>query len=150
MQKFWVSLGDPMGMADDNYQNNSLTSIMELPKNFPNEFILQIKTNNLGRAAENSYTIANDAGTVFYSEDNFTDSTEYNLPIKLEDGCYQFRFTDDREDGISVHWWNRNSDPEQVGINGSVSILTKEGEELHVFKHDFGNELLLNFLVEGF
>ena len=52
------------------------------------------------------------------------------------------------EDGISVHWWYRNSDPEKVGINGSVNIFSMDGEELHSFKPDFGQELLLNFLVK--
>jgi hypothetical protein len=63
-------------------------------------------------------------------------------------GCYQFLFTDKMEDGISVHWWNRNSDPDKVGINGSVKILSINGEELHIFKPDFGQELRLNFLVQ--
>ena len=147
-QEFWVRLGDPNNMEDDNPSNNSLKSVMELPKILPNEFILQIKTNNLGRSAENAYSIINDLGTVFYSKDNFADSTEYNIPVKLDDGCYQFRFTDTKEDGISIHWWYRNSNPELVGINGGVAILSNDGEELHSFKSDFGQELLLNFLVE--
>jgi len=120
---------------------------MTKPMNLPKEFVLQIKTNNLGRAVENAYTITSDRGTVFYSKDNFADSTEYNIPVKLENGCYQFRFTDRMEDGISIHWWNRNSNPDQVGINGRIAILSTEGKELKVFKPDFGQELLLNFTV---
>ena len=51
------------------------------------------------------------------------------------------------EDGISVHWWYRNSNPELVGVNGSVTILSMDGEEIHNFKPDFGEELRLNFIV---
>ena len=52
------------------------------------------------------------------------------------------------EDGISVHWWNRNSAPEKVGINGSVHMLSTYGDNLHTFNPDFGQELRLNFVVE--
>ena len=52
------------------------------------------------------------------------------------------------EDGISKHWWYRNSNPEKIGINGSVKLLTINDEELYRFKADFGQELRLNFLVK--
>jgi hypothetical protein len=68
--------------------------------------------------------------------------------VKLNKGCYQFLLTDKMEDGISVHWWNRNSDPDNVGINGSVKILSIDGDELYNFNPDFGQELQLNFVVE--
>jgi hypothetical protein len=38
-----------------------------------------------------------------------TDSTEYNFQINLKRGSYSFLLKDEMEDGISVHWWNRNS-----------------------------------------
>jgi len=113
----------------------------------PSESILQIKTNNLGRAAENSFTISNEMGEVFYAETSFSDDSTYNYVLKLEDGCYQFRFVDNMEDGISVHWWNRNSAPEEVGINGSIKFLSKDKKEIFNFKPDFGQELILNFRI---
>ena len=61
---------------------------------------------------------------------------------------YQFLFLDAMEDGISVHWWYRNSNPEKIGINGSIKLFSMNGEELYSFKADFGQELRLNFLVE--
>ena len=86
-------------------------------------------------------------GTVYYSEESFTDSTEYNFTIDLERGFYEFLFKDDMEDGISVHWWNRNSAPEKVGISGQVQFLTQDGEILHEFKPDFGQELRWSFII---
>jgi len=145
--KFVVELSKPNNVQDENPINNTLSSGIKQPLILPGEFTLRIKTNNVGRAKENSFTISNDAGTVFYSQDTFEDSTEYNIPIKLENGCYQFRFLDDMEDGISIHWWYRKSNPELVGINGEVSFVSKKGEVLHQFKPDFGQELLLNFRV---
>ena len=47
------------------------------------------------------------------------------------------------------HWWNHNSDPAEVGINGKILILDKTGKtELHKLNYDFAQELLLNFRVE--
>ena len=54
---------------------------------------------------------------------------------------------DNMEDGISVHWWYRKNNPEMVGINGEVSFVSKDGKMLYQFKSDFGQELLLNFVV---
>jgi hypothetical protein len=102
----------------------------------------------VNRAQENSFTLSDIKGTVLYAEGNFKDSTEYRFPIKLKKGSYQFLFKDNMEDGISRHWWYRNSAPEKIGINGQIRFLTMLGDTLHEFKPDFGQELLLNFIVE--
>ena len=65
----------------------------------------------------------------------------------LKNGSYQFLFKDDLEDGISKHWWYRNSAPEKVGINGEIRFITMNGDILHEFKPDFGQELQLDFHV---
>ncbi len=147
VQTFIVELKNPNGVKDENPQNNFQTSIVSLPKVFPKEFVLYIKTNNVNRAQENSFTLSDQKGTVFYAENNFDDSTEYKFPMKLKNGSYQFLFKDDLEDGISRHWWYRNSTPEKIGINGEVRFLNMTGDTLHAFKPDFGQELLFNFHV---
>jgi len=147
ISKFMVELIKPNDVIDENPFNNILSSDVKKPLILPTEFLLKIKTNNLGRPKENSYTISNNLGTVFYHKESFEDSTEYNIPVKLNDGCYQFRFKDKMEDGISVHWWYRKSNPEMVGISGDVSFFSTDGKTLHQFKSDFGQELLLNFVV---
>ena len=147
-QAFVVTLSNPNGVKDENDQNNSLSSTAPLPLQLPTEFILQIHTNNVNRAHENAFTISDGDGEVYYSDDDFEDDTDYTYNVKLNKGCYQFLFTDKMEDGISKHWWYRNSDPDKVGINGSVKILSTEGEELYTFKPNFGQELQLNFMVE--
>ena len=146
-QEFVVTVSQPNGVEDENILNNTLLSKVKLPEVFPGEFILQIKTNNLGRAQENAFTITNEDGTVLYAQDNFSDSTTYNIPVNLNKGCYRFLFTDEMEDGISIHWWNRYDEPDQVGISGKVTILSTDSTILHQFQSDFGQELLLNFSV---
>tara|TARA_B100000959_G_scaffold6735_1_gene6902 strand:- start:274 stop:1962 length:1689 start_codon:yes stop_codon:yes gene_type:complete len=145
---FRVALHSPNGVRDENEQNNSLTSTALLPLQLPAEFELQIHSNNVNRAHENTFTISDTDGEVYFSDDNFEDDTDYSYDVKLKKGCYQFLFTDKMEDGISIHWWNRNSDPEKVGINGSVKMLSTDGDKLHTFNPDFGQELRLNFVVE--
>ena len=146
-QLFEVEIKKINGLKDVNAQNNLLTSIVPLPMVFPKTFILNIKTNNVERSRENSFTISDDMGTVYYSGESFTDSTEYNYTIDLERGFYEFLFKDDMEDGISVHWWNKNSAPKEVGISGQVQFLTQDGEILYEFKPDFGQELRWSFIV---
>ena len=135
------------GVKDENPLNNILTSTVPLPEIFPEEFILKIKTNNRDRSRENSFTISGNNGTVYYSSGFFKDSTEYNFPVELKRGFYEFLFKDNMEDGISVHWWNRNSAPEKIGISGELKFVKRDGEILHEFKPYFGQELRFGFIV---
>ena len=50
------------------------------------------------------------------------------------------------DDGISFHWWNRNS-PEKVGINGEIIFADGNGDTLHEFDPDFGQEIRFNFHI---
>ena len=145
---FEVVLETAKGIKDESLQNNRLISNYSRPMHLPDTFVLALHTNNLGRAAENQYLINDASGVVWYHNDALEDSTLYRIPITLSKGCYQFRFRDDMEDGISRHWWNRNAAPDQVGINGSIRFESLEGDTLVSFNPDFGQELLLNFIVE--
>lgn len=144
---FEVEVKYPNNTTDENSLNNKLSSTFEWPMVLPSGFILHIETNNLGRANENSYFISNSDGQVLYAEKNFKDSTTYDIPIQLPDGCYEFLFKDEKEDGISIHWWNYRDKPEEVGINGRVQFLSTDKEVLHKFQSDLGQELRLNFWV---
>ncbi|MBI9035842.1 MAG: hypothetical protein JEZ03_15375 [Bacteroidales bacterium] len=146
-QNFIVSLLNPNTKADEYPRNSTLKSVVKLPLVLPKEFIIHIESNDEGRAIENSYFLADDNGKVLYQREQFTDSTTFNDPIKLENGCYEFRLIDDMQDGMNRHWWNRGSETDKVGINGLIEIRSIEGEILHKFHYDFGQELQLNFRV---
>ena len=145
-KEFIVKIKSPNGMKDDNLINNQILTKIPEPIILPNEFIIKLNTNNIGRARENSFTLTEKNGFVLYSGNNFFDSTVYNYPIKVKNGYYEFSFQDVMEDGISLHWWNRNQ-PEKIGINGSILFLSISGDTLHQFKPDFGDALQLNFFV---
>lgn len=145
---FEVVLELPRGLVDENMRNNKLASRFEKPLSLPQSFVLRIETNDLGRASENQYYFSDASGLVWYDGQALKDSTTYLIPIDLSKGSYQFVFSDDMEDGISKHWWNRQAAPKQVGIDGLVQIESVDGETLVSFPPDFGQELRLNFIVE--
>ncbi|NQV42692.1 MAG: hypothetical protein HQ506_10075 [Candidatus Marinimicrobia bacterium] len=146
--RFQVHLVLPKPMLDEYPENNTLTSHFQKPVSFPHKFVLSIQTNNLGRSAENKYYISDMSGLIWYYMDDFKDSTNYRIPVDLAKGMYQFKFSDEMEDGISRHWWNRNAAPSQVGMDGLVLFESMSGDTLLSFPPDFGQELLFDFIVE--
>jgi len=145
---FQVAIRSVNTQQDENPSNDHRESWYAKTLVLPENFILSIETNDLDRARENAYSISDREGLVWYFGDELADSTHYRIPIDLERGCYSFRFIDRLEDGISTHWWYRDSAPERVGINGQVQIESVTGDTLRTFPADFGQALVLNFMVE--
>ncbi|MFC2106764.1 peptide-N-glycosidase F-related protein, partial [Bacteroidota bacterium] len=144
---FEVWIENPNGSEDEYSANNYLSSAFKTAPVLPEEFVLYIETNDNGRAKENSYYISDDMGEILFKREIFDDSVTYQDKIKLESGCFEFRLTDDMQDGMNRHWWLRNSNPEMIGRNGKIEIRNTEGEVLHTFAYDFGQELLYRFRV---
>ncbi|MEN7550169.1 peptide-N-glycosidase F-related protein [Rapidithrix thailandica] len=145
--KFEVSVGQPNAVKDEYPANNNMSSEVEAPVKLPKRFILHIEANNKERARENGYTISNERGEVYFERSILEDEQVYDDVIELEEGCYEFRLTDQAEDGMVRHWWYRNSNPEMIGRNGRVALLSTDGEILVEFPYDFGQELRLQFYV---
>jgi hypothetical protein len=146
--EFHVRLDKPNGQTDDQPLNNVLTSTLQKPLVLPSQFVVHIETNDLGRAGENSLRITQANGELQFYREGYADDMEYNHVIDLKTGCYQFEFLDNAEDGIGLHWWNYYSDKSQVGKSGKIEIQSVDGEILKKFPYDFGEKLLLNFIVE--
>ncbi len=145
---FSVEIRKPNGVADEYSANNKMTSTVNVPEILPGKFVVYIETNDKGRAKENSYFISGDPGDVLYSREVFQDSVTYNDTVNLSPGCYEFRLTDSMEDGMIRHWWYHNSNPGLVGRNGKIEFHSLDGEVLHTFPYDFGQELLFRFRVK--
>ena len=144
---FEVEIKKPNFNLDENKINNKLTSNVLLPTILPKEFFIDLKTNDNNRAQENFLSITNRDGEVYLNESNFSDNQSYRFKVELKKGNYTFLLGDNLEDGISRHWWYKNSAPKKVGINGEIKFIAKNGEILHNFKSDFGQGLFLNFLI---
>ena len=119
---FVVILKNPNNTTDENFINNTLSSVIPEPDIFPKKFRLRFFTNNINRAHENSFTISNKYGHVIYAEEILSDSTEYIFTMELKNGDYEFLLKDKMEDGISKHWWNRGSAPEKIANNVNMYI----------------------------
>ena len=146
-QRFVVSLDAPNGRRDENRANDQRLSRVLLPVTLPNRFSISILTNNLGRARESACILTDAGGSAIYQNADFQDSTRTEIPFNLARGYYEFRFTDQMEDGISRHWWYRNSNPEFIGINGEIQFTAQDSTVLQSFPPDFGEEIRFGFWI---
>jgi hypothetical protein len=135
-------------MPDENLSNNILSAVVSTPATLPQNFILHIEATDLGRAKENSYTIFDGSGKIYFAKNEFEDNAVYDEKINLSDGCYVFLLTDKQRDGMMRHWWERDH-PERIGNNGKISIINIEGDTLKTFPPDFGAEIRYCFSVNS-
>jgi len=135
------------GVTDELLSNNSQVSGVEKPVILPEEFIIHVKTQGFGRAADNAYRIINEKGEIVSERQVFEDDSVYHDRIKLDPGAYDFTFTDKNEDGMIRHWWLRDEDPEKVGENGELKILGTDETEIMNLGYDFAEKRTLQFFV---
>ena len=143
-QSFFVEASTINGRKDENEIDNKIFSNVSIPPVFPTAFIIKLKTNNFGRAKQNSLSIHDHQKKVYYSESQFLDNTNYDVMIKLEDGFYQFVFNDLNEDGIDKLWWREK---DSIGIAGTLGFYDLEQNLLKTFPSDFGQEIRMDFIV---
>ena len=146
---FEVELTGPNGGTDERPLNNILRSKVVPPEILPAQFILYIEPNNLGRERDNAYLLTDDCGEVRYAREDFASDTLFKDVIELAPGCYEFRLTDQVEDGMNRHWWYYYENPEMMGKNGKVEIHDTEGNVIRKFPYDFGQEILYRFAVKS-
>jgi hypothetical protein len=149
--EFEVTISNPNNMQDEYLQNNKGHSLIALPYVMPDKFVIHIESNDLNRAAENSYTVTDGNGKIIYRRDTFQDNAVYYDTVSFESGCYTFLLSDKKEDGMMKHWWYAYyNKPELVGKNGRIEFITLENKVLREFPYDFGQELRFCFRVGNF
>ena len=117
------------------------------PVILPSEFLIHVKTQGFGRAADNSYRIIDARGNVVNEHQVFVDTTVYNDVIKLPPGAYDFTMYDKNEDGLIRHWWLFWEDKTKVGENGELKILDSESNEIMDLGYDWAEKRTLQFFV---
>ena len=145
--EFFAEIKKANGAEDDYSDNNIMTSKVDLPIILPSKFIIHIETNDKDRAKENSYTVTDQNGKIFFEREVFEDDTTYDDVIELMQGSYEFRLTDKYQDGMIRHWWYYSSDKEKVGKNGRIAIMDLNKKVIKELKFDFADELNLQFVV---
>ena len=144
---FEVELLKPNGKKDEHPENDRMASAVPAPVILPPEFIIFVKTQGFGRAADNACTITNETGEVVFRHEVYEDTTAYYDPVSLEPGAYEFEFTDTNEDGMIRHWWLWWEDREKVGDNGELKILYPDKNELMDLGYDWAEKRVLRFFV---
>jgi hypothetical protein len=145
--QFEVELIKVNQVVDDYALNNTYKSTFTHVRSYPTTFVVFFKTNNATSSGynETSWEIRNAAGEVVESRTNNSNNTTYRDTITLEQGCYNFKMTDSRCDGIS--WWvyqyyNPNPGTGQIRFTNAQS-----GGTLRNFGGDFGCEFEERFTV---
>jgi hypothetical protein len=80
-----------------------------------NTFVLELTTDNYG--SETSWTLKKADGTLLEDGNGYSSNTNYNVPVCVEDGCYEFTITDSYGDGICCSY---GSGSYTLKLNGNV------------------------------
>ena len=139
--KFKVTLSNPNGKADEYTADDEMGSYFNLPPSLPNQFIINLHTNN--NPSENSYTLKNAYGEVILNKSGFKDNVSNRDTVTLKDGCYVLELTDLGGDGLD--WW---ASPSQG--SGYFEIRKMKGGYWKQFGSDFGSKIYFEFSVGSF
>ncbi|MEO6169010.1 MAG: peptide-N-glycosidase F-related protein [Chitinophagales bacterium] len=137
--KFLVTVSNPNGGADEYAINNTRASQFIYPAVMPEQFFIELKTNNY--PTQTKYTLKDEAGNILVNKTGLAANTIYRDTLDLESGCYKFELTDSGQDGLS--WW---ANPGQ----GSGYIRFKNVTNSSVIKNfnsDFGGQVYQQFTV---
>ncbi len=145
--RFTVEVGRPNGEDDQYRWNDRMISRLAAPLLLPREFLVQVESPGFGRAADNSWTIIDRQGRVVAERREFHDDSTHSDLIRLEPGAYEFTFVDGEEDGLIRHWWLRGSDPERIGENGRVQLVSLEDSLLLDLGYDFAEGTGVEFFI---
>ena len=143
-QQFFVEAFSLNGRDDESTIDNKLFSTVKIPPVLPDEFLLKIKTNNFGRAKQNTYEIKDYSGNILFSNYSLLDSTFYDIAISLDPGFYKFIFTDSNEDGIDRLWWKQK---DSIGIKGELGLYNLDQSIIKQYTPDFGQDIRMDFIV---
>ena len=121
--------------------NNEKTSFFESVPQFPDSMVLFLKTNV--RPNENSWELTDAQGQVVASASGFSPNAVLRDTLRLEPGCYRFRFLDSGGDGLSF-WANPNAGS---GLLRFERISTSGIQPLKIFQPDFGSGVDFSFTV---
>ena len=146
-ERFFAEVIRVNGKRDENPLNDTQFSVVEEPVTLPEKFIVEVKTQGLGRAKDNKLIITDQDEHVVFQHLEYPEDSLVKDEVDLVRGAYKLVFSDENEDGMIRHWWNYYSDPTQVGENGSLRILDFEGNVIMDLGYDWAEKRQLFFFV---
>lgn len=143
LQHFTATVTAVNGNTDGNTSNDSRTSNFNVMPAYPNTFVVNTKTNNLGASgyfnqspAAFSWTITDAQGNVVAQLTNPDVSTQYNDTITLEDkGFYKIKLTSATCFGLN--WWVLNQAYAGTFEPGYFSITDLDGNKLELKNYTY-------------
>ncbi len=149
-QIFFVQIINSQGnIYLDGYKDDNQYYVpVNFPDTLPAKLVIDLFTNNLGRAGELELFIFDSNGKWIFNRSGMADSTLYRDMLDLEPGHYRLILDDSAEDGMYVHWWNTGQNPEMVGASGGLYLLNEENDTLKAFHPDFGERIQYWFTVK--
>ncbi|MDX5321164.1 MAG: T9SS type A sorting domain-containing protein, partial [Bacteroidota bacterium] len=135
--EFECSIIKANGLADGTEFNNTRTSSFALTPQFPEEFQIWFKSNNKG--SETTLSVHELDGRVIWSRTDFGPSETTRDTIRLVDGCYYFKITDSKRNGIK--FW---AIPDGTG---SLNLRQMSGQIIQSIDGDFGTDRVVHFTV---
>jgi hypothetical protein len=137
---FFARITEANGQADELAFNNEQQSAFQAVPQLPDSFFIFFKTNML--PAENNWLIEDANGQVVRSRSSFPTNTLARDTIRLNPGCYRFRFNDTGGDGIAF-WANQPAGSGSLRFMAAVSPFPM----LRNFGGDFGSGADFQFTV---
>jgi len=137
--RFYASIVEVNGAADQNISNDLAVSNFELPDLLPNHIVLFMRGNAAG--PETSVKITDDWGQVIYNLPAMENNKNYRDTIRLGSGCHKLSVKDSDDDGISF-WANQDG-------SGYVRILKVGGGYNKTLQGDHGDGIEFNFTVNN-
>jgi len=134
---YTVTLSKPNGGTDGWMGDNELKSTFVTPNIYPNQFVLQLLTNN--RPKDNRIFLINKSDTLFKKVPaELEANTLYQDTIRLIEGSYELCLTDTAGDGLEFWAEPQNGD-------GHLRMFDLKGNLIHAFESDCGNGEKLSF-----
>jgi hypothetical protein len=139
--QFEAEVSLPNGVTDEYALNNTIHTTFEPVEEFPRDFFLMFRTNNVG--SDTWWTITRmDDQTVVSQGDNLLSNTFYYDTLRLGAGCYELLIGDRSGNGLS--FWANNDGAGMLRLMGhSGTLFTR------TLPMDFGTEYRKYFIVSS-
>ena len=127
---FQVQIVSVNNQTDQYLPNNRYQSNFSIPDRWPNDLIIEVKTNN--NPLDNTYELLDASGNLVAGVSPLLLANNVYRDTFNLDGCYTLKVKDLGGDGLS--WWANSGQG-----SGFVRIKNLQGNLLKSFNSDFGN-----------